>query len=640
MSSTAEKKFPYLFSPGRIGRLQLPNRLVMPAMATNLASERGGVTEDLIAYYSRRAGEAALITIENCNVDYPGGCNGATQLRIDDARFVPGLFQLVERIHEKGSRVSLQLNHAGAVSRHKDAAGPSSEDGDKIVRGLQPDEIWEIAGKFAAAAERAKGAGFDAVEIHAGHAYLIAQFLSFVWNRRGDEFGGPMENRMRFLMLILQKTRKAVGRDYPLIVRISGEEFVEKGRRLEETVEIARRLEGAGIDAIHVTAGTGPSAQTLEPMGYDQGWKVYLAERVKQYVRLPVITVGVIREPEFAEMVVSSGKADFVAIGRGMIADPDWVSKAKAGDTAGIRKCISCNQCVDHRVFKNIPIRCSVNPRAGKERYTVVPDASCKDSKLVAVAGGGPAGMQAAITAARRGHRVILYEKEMQLGGQALLASVPPGKQKIQWLLEYLQGELKRYNVSVRCGTLATEDIILQDRPDVLVVATGAEPVKPEMPVTVQNVLTAHDVLGRKGAYPGKQIVVVGGGAVGCETACFLAAGGARVTIVELLEDVATELEPISRKELLEELRLHGVQIWRKSKFLGCSATEVTIEQKGEKIRLASDLVVVALGSRSRRPLAETPVPLAPKVLIVGDARQPGRIIQATGDGYRAGITL
>ncbi len=440
--------YPHIFRPGKIGSLVVPNRIVMAPMATNFASETGGVTDTMVDFYERRAkGGTGLIIAENCCVDSPCGKGGACQLRLDDDRFIPGIHRLVAGVHYYGAKIAIQINHSGpaGISAKTEGLGPVGASavnwGSQLAppRALEVDEIEAIVEKFAQAVLRAQKAGFDAVELHAGHCYLIAHFLSPYTNRRKDHYGGDLDGRMLFLLQIIQRCRELVGPAYPVMVRFSGDEFIEGGRKVEESQQVAKILADAGVDALHVTAGTHVSLHpsgtcTVDPVAYDQAWRVYLAEAIKAMVDIPVIAVGVIREPEVAETVLASGQADFVAIGRGLIADPDWVNKARAGAYESIRKCVSCNEgCVRRRVFMDLPIRCAVNTEVGRP-LRLKAQAITGRPKKVLVIGGGPAGMEAARVLKLRGHAVTLWEKAAALGGQVRLASVPEFKRKLHYI--------------------------------------------------------------------------------------------------------------------------------------------------------------------------------------------------------------
>jgi len=621
-------------------------------MATNLANEDGSVSQRLIDYYVARArGGVGLIILENVQIDYPQGKNIACQLRLDDDKYMAGFFELAEAVHSYGAKIFMQIHHAGrqttaGITEGLQPVAPSAVPCSFL--GVQPrdltiNEIEEIIQKFVNTAVRAKGAMFDGIELHGAHGYLIGQFMSPRTNRRVDKYGGSFERRMRFPLEIIRRIKEAVGEDYPICFRFSADEFVEGGNTLEEGKQIAKVLEEAGVDVLHVSAGIYESMPTLlEPSRFEQGWRVYLAEEIKKVVSIPVITVGVIREPEFAEKIIAEGRADFVAIGRGLIADPEWPKKAKEGRQNEIRKCISCNiGCIGGRVFQNLRLRCTVNPVAGREGiYSEIKQAPLK--KKVVVVGGGPAGMQAAITAAQRGHQVILYEKRQHLGGQLEIASAAPGKAKIRWFRDWLEAELSRAGVEVRSGVAADAENIAALAPDYVILATGSEPVTPGIKGAEKEntfVVQAWDVLAGKVSFEkDEEVVVVGGGLVGCETAHYLAEKGAKVTIVEMLSDIAIDMEPISRFDMIQHFNKLGI-----TARTGKVVTEITPEgvavvgKEGKQDFIRARKVVLAIGQSPvgkelKKALEDKGIP----VRVIGDAGNVGKIIDAVASGFQA----
>ena len=630
--------FPHLAQTGSIGSLRLANRIVMPAMATNLASAIGEPTERLIAYYGERArGGVGLVIVENATIEHHLGGNGAVQLRVDHDRYVPGLHRLTDAIHAGGAAVALQINHAGANAR-TGAPGvppiaPSAATWDGT--GTEPQamslaEAEQVVARFADAAVRAQRAGFDAVEIHGGHGYLIAQFLSPLVNRRRDRYGGSPKARWAFALEVVRAVRAAVGPRFPLLFRVSGDEYLPGGRTIGETTELARALAEEGVDAIHVTAATSANPERqLEPMAYPEAWRIGLAAAVKRAVDLPVIGVGVIRTPETADRILGEGKADFVAIGRGLIADPLWPRKAVRGQPRTIRRCISCNRCVRHRVFDDLPIRCSVNPRVGREAE---PEETPERVESVAVVGGGPAGLSAAIAAAERGHRTVLFEAGSELGGRLRLAAVPPHKEKIAWLIEDLIAALPE-SVDVRLATRATADEIRALRPDRVIVATGSSSKCLPVPgAELPHVRSIDSALAGAARIEGR-VVVVGGGMVGCETGLFCAEQGCAVVVVERLGEIASDCEPITRKDLVERLRAAGIKV-----RTGVEVREITptlVRLSGETA-VEADAVICAVGGEPNGALADEMADGAFPVCRVGDAREVRTIFEAVSEGWRA----
>jgi len=634
-----------MFEPGTLGSLHVKNRLIMPAMATNFASSCSEPTSRMLAYYARRAvGGVGTIVVENASVDEPAGGNGTVQLRVDHDRYVPGLSHLARRVQEAGAAVALQINHAGAIANPRrtgvPAVGPSDVGwtaASSHPSALTLDDIKRIIERYADAAVRAKRAGFDAVEVHGAHGYLIAQFLSPITNRRVDAYGGSTENRWRFAVDVIRAVREAVGAGYPILFRLSGDEFMPGGRGLDESIEHSAQLVDAGIDALHVSAGTSANPEVqLEPISYDEGWRAYLAAAIRERVSVPVITVGVFRHPEIVERTLADGAADFVAIGRGLIADPDWPRKTRTGQEATIRHCISCNRCVRQRVFDDLPIRCSVNPRVGFEdepnRHP-----SERVARRVVVVGGGPAGIQAAITAHQLGADVTMFERGAKLGGQLRAAAQPPHKEKIAWLIDDLTHALPS-GVDVRLETeVATRDIDALEA-DAVVIATGAT----SAPLNVRTdpnarVQSAESLLLSADEFSNMSIVVIGAGMVGCETALACVERGAHVVLIEALADVGRDCEPISRSVLIRHLAEANVRILSDARVAEIGKDGVAVETESGREDVPADRVVVAVGARSADRLGSAWEGEALPVFLIGDAREPRGIAEAVYEGWRAG---
>lgn len=482
-----------LFDPIAIRGMEVPNRIVMPSMTTRLAAPDGEVTPELIRYFAARAqGGAGLIIVEMCSPD-PAGRHRARELGIYHDRFVPGLRELTFRLRAAGSRAAIQIGHAGGHTR-QDVTGhapvaPSAvphvvqevDTRPVVPEALTREGIRAVVQAFAEAAERAKRAGFDAVELHGAHGYLIAQFLSPLDNLRDDEYGGPLRNRARFALEVIDACRKRVG-DFPLIFRFSADEYAPGGFTLEEAKELACWLVEAGVDVLHVSAGCYRSVPSgdlmIPPMAYPEGMFLHLAGAVKGVVRVPVIAVGRLHAPEIAEMAVREGHADMVALGRQLIADPEWPRKVREGRTDEIRPCIACNTCVDG-MREGDRVKCLVNPWAGREgqRRTTAADRP----KRILVVGGGPAGMEAATLLAERGHRVVLVERGGELGGQLRLAAKAPLFQNVETrasvvlkFVEFLARQLQRTGVEVKLGEMVTPRFIDELKPEFVVLATGA----------------------------------------------------------------------------------------------------------------------------------------------------------------------
>jgi 2,4-dienoyl-CoA reductase-like NADH-dependent reductase (Old Yellow Enzyme family)/thioredoxin reductase len=642
--------YPHIFLPFRIKNTVVKNRIVMPPMCGNLGGEYGQVTDNHIKYYEQRArGGTGLIIVENSNVDYPLGSNGATQLRIDHERYIPGLTRLAEAIQKYGARACIQINHAGASTNNERTEGhgvvgpsdvPSKEGGD-TPRVLTRGEILEIVGKFGQAARRAQIAGFDAVEIHAGHSYLAAQFLSLTTNRRDDEFGrGSLEDRARFSILVLEEVRRIVGPNFPIFVRIGADEFMEGGITLEDTFTFLEYFKPY-VDLIDVSAGANYTLEKqIETMNFPEGSKVYLSEEIKKRFDLPTITVGNIRNPEFADKVLADGRADFVAIGRGLICDPNWVNKADAGEPRKIRRCISCNiMCVGNRIFSSRPIRCSLNPDIiGEDEYK---EHQVSTPTNVVVIGGGPAGLEAACTAAEVGCNTFLFEQEEEVGGLLRLIQRFPAKQKIHYFIEYLDERMAGLkNLVVFHGKTPTFREIDELKPDLVINATGSSPSLPPIKGLRENVnregssvYTVTELLKNIDSFTdlnGKRVVIAGGGAVGMDCAEFFAEKGSHVTIVERFPQIGIDLDPLTRKYLMGVVRKHNITVLVDTSIEEVGQDTLACSRKEGSLTLEFDIALMCLGfasnSRDVDELQEYYHARKVEFINIGDSSRPRKI--------------
>ena len=636
-----------MFESAFMGPLRVRNRLVMAPMGTRLASEIGGVTQRQIDYYAERAkgGIGTIITEVLC-VDYPVGGLGPTNLRIDDNAYIGGHNELVEAVHAYGAKIFCQLVHAGRQTKPANIRGmqpvaPSAipcKFLNVLPRELTTPEVEEIVQRFIEAAKRVQTAGYDGLELHGAHGYLIAQFMSASSNRRNDRYGGNFQNRMNFPLEIIRGIKKSLGQGYPLSFRFSAEEFVEGGRTLEGSKQVAQILEEEGVHVLHVSAGTYDSMpKMIEPMSYEEGWKVYLAEEIKKVVKIPVIGVGVIRTPAIAEKILQEGRVDFLALGRALLADPHWANKAREGRTDEIIKCISCNNgCISGRIFRDLHIRCALNPATGRERmYGALAPAMKK--KRVLVVGGGPAGMEAARVAKLRGHQVTLVERDKKLGGQLRLAAVPPGKEKITWYSDYLIGQMKKLKIMIHLNQEVTPAYVQQFKPHAVIVATGANPWIPDIPgVQDPKVIRAWDILKGKKKVANSTVVVAGGGTVGCETALFLAPKNRKVTVVEMLEGITLDMEPINCLDLQDKLQRAGVEVLVKRTIKRITEEGVIISaEEGKEELVRADKIVLALGVKPDDSLFKKLQGRVLELHVIGDSCQPGKIMEAVYDGSR-----
>ena len=625
----------------------LSNRVVMPPMGNNYGTEDGTVTDRQIDYYNERAiGGAGLIMTEMVSIDSPMGQRGSHQLRIDDDKNIAGLSQLTRQIHKSGAKIAIQLCHAGLLSASDKfplqpiAPSPVEYFGHKVTIGLTTSEIQDIVTHFIEGARRAEKAGFDGIEVHAAHSYLLAHFLSPFFNQRRDDFGGSTQNRARILVEIIRRIRESVGENIAVWCRMNGMEYgLDGGLKIAEAKEIARMAEAAGSAAIHVSCGAYGAyfGYNRAQMGQPRGNLAELAAEIKTAVTVPVIAVGRIN-PQLGEQLVRESKADLVAIGRGQIADPYLVQKASEGRLADIRPCISCNVCVDDLTVLDLTLHCSVNACVGKERENRITPAL--RTKKVMIIGGGPAGMEAAITANMRGHEVIIYEQLPQLGGKLILAATAPHKDEIRALNDYLVSQVAQLGIQVKLAKKATLASIKKAHPDVLVLGAGAVPLLPKIPgIDGHNVHFAEEVLA--GQKTGQNVVIIGGGLVGCETAEFLAQQGKNVTIVEMLAEIANGVGHSFKAELLNRLAASNVTMLTGVQCKEIGENTVTVNGKfGQDQIIQADTVILAVGAKSNNSLLKSAQALVPEIHVIGDCLEPRRIINAISDGHRVGLAI
>jgi 2,4-dienoyl-CoA reductase-like NADH-dependent reductase (Old Yellow Enzyme family)/thioredoxin reductase len=632
--------FPHLFTPGSIGTMTVKNRIVMAPVSTKYSSADGEVTHRYIDYFVERArGGTAFLIVENTCVDWPRGKGGVNPVRIDRDRFIPGLSDLAEEVHFWGAKIATQIQHVGRQTNLRVTEGvqpiaPSPTPGcgqNVIPKEMNREDILEVVELFGEAARRTKQAGFDAVEIHGAHGYVITQFLSPFLNRRTDEFGGSLENRLRVPLAIVRRVREAVGPDFPVIFRYSADEAVPGGLGVEEAKVVARRLEEAGVNALHVSSGLYESPYRIFPvMAMPMACYASLAEAIKKEVRIPVIAVGKINQPALAEEILAKGQADFVAIGRQLLADPDFPNKAREGRAEEIRPCLSCNNGCIGRLPRQWRLRCDVNPALGKEREYKI--RAAKKRKRVMIVGGGPAGMQCAIDAAAGGHEVSLFEQDSALGGLLNLACKPPGKEQIRLFRDYLIGQVNRSPVDVKVHSAVDLNRVRQVAPDVLVIATGSKPSWGGMVEESEGIWGVEDVL-RDTPVNGKNVLVVGGGQVGSEVAEYLAVQGQAVTIVELLDDIALDMEHASRMHLKMRLDDLKVTILTHTRALKVRAQEVEVLTKNGPARLRAGAIVMAVGYVPRQELMSQIQGENLEVYSIGDCVKPRKIYEAIHEG-------
>ena len=635
-----------LGEPFRIGTMTLRNRFVMPPMVTQYADQEGYVTDRSRNYYAARAwGGVGLVIVEATYVDDRGKAF-KNQLGISSDNFIPGLNSLAEAIHRGGARASIQLHHGGRLARSEFSgsqpvapsalAGPGGE----IPKQLSMEEIGDIVNRFAEAAVRAKKAGFDGVEIHGAHGYLIDQFLSRASNQRQDGYGGDLPSRARLLIETLKAVRKRVGVDFSVWCRLNGQEYgVPEGTTLEESRKTARLAEEAGADAIHVSAAGPQSPVHFTTSTFVPAVIEDLAGEIKQEIRVPVIAVGRIT-PEAGERMLAEGKADLIAIGKGLLADPNLPNTWASGHSEDITPCIVCMACRDDLRAPGVSgIRCQVNATLGKEKeYQIRP---AEKAKKILIIGGGPAGMEAARVAALRGHRIVLWEKSSRLGGQLNQAVIAPHKDRIQPLIRYLSGQLKKLDVKVELGKTATAAEVEKFHPDAVIFATGIKPMVPMIPGLSQtHVVQAGDVLDGK-VKAGDKVAVIGGELVGCETAEFLAERGKKVTVTRRGPEMALKVESVLRPFLLQRLLEKGVTLLTGIRYNEVTGKGLVVTDKDNTERtIEADTIVLAAGSIPDQELYREIKGKMPEVYPAGDCVEPRKIRDAIADGYRIGLEI
>jgi 2,4-dienoyl-CoA reductase-like NADH-dependent reductase (Old Yellow Enzyme family)/NADH dehydrogenase FAD-containing subunit len=636
-------KFEKLFSPFRVKNLALKNRLVYPPMGTGYATIFGAVTPRLIAYHRERAaGGVGINIVEFSTVEAAGNVN-TPMLGIYDDSHIPGLKSLTDAVHEVGGKIAIQISHAGRRARSAINSGlrpwapsPIPERGGDFPNEMKQRQIDYIQECFQKAAIRAKRAGFDAVELHTAHGYLIHQFLSPLSNSRTDLYGGTLENRARFALETLSRIREGVGDEYPIFCRVSGDDFLEGGSSLEDTKLFAKLLEKGGADLIDVSAGVPESSErVVPPMAVEHCCNVSMTGEIKRAVNLPVICVGRIKTLEEAETVLQGNNADLIAMGRALIADPELIQKTVSG--GNIRPCIGCNQgCID-RVYNEMAITCLVNAKTGREvdhpSFVKAPTV-----KKIAVIGGGPGGLEFARVASARGHEVTLYEREKELGGRFRIASLPPKKNEINDFIEYLIRSVRASNVNIQTGVLiGVENLDALSAFDEVVVAIGGVPICLPLPDTQTNVVHAEDVLQKK-ALLGTRVAVIGGGLVGCETAEWIAAEGKEVTIIEQLPSIARDMESRTRKLMMRRLAAHKVEILCHTRVECFAGDKVICCQGGMRFDITGiDHFVLALGYR---PHPFIPQLKSKKVHRIGDCLQPRKALDAVHEGFLLGLEI
>ncbi len=682
----AHPRYPHLFSPIRIGPVEVPNRVCHVPTDISSANADGSVSPRVIAYHEQVAkGGCGLIIVGASTPDRASGRPTVTCISVDEDPMIPGLAELAEAMHRHGARCAVQIQHPGrqAAWPRKDLVSASDQvvqlpgsaghevvyaeatAKGKSIRAMSVEEIYELVEKFAEGAWRVQQAGFDCVELHGTHGYLIAQFMSPYVNKRHDRFGGSFINRMRFVLEIVARIRYKCGRDFPVGVRYSGEEWIEGGRTLEESVRVAKLLEEQGVAFLDVSAGIFEvPATVMDPMYYSQGWNTYSAEEVKRHVKIPVITSHSLRDPDYCERILADGKADLVGLSRQMIADPYWADKAHAGKPEEIRKCISCLVgCWQESLMIRRHMRCAINPAVGDERFLHL--APAKAARKVAIVGGGPGGMEAARIATLRGHQVTIFEKSGELGGAILSCCTVPAKHKMRWYADWLRHQIQKLGVAVRYQASPTVEELKSF--DAVVLASGARVVRPEVPgIDLPLVTTFEDVLrcnmvNCEFHYQEKlppvecgDVVLIWGDHFGAADAAEkLAADGKKVYVVTASAQFAAWMEPCHKDVMLKRFAGSNGEGLKGKPFpqpvtVIENTTVLEIKPGGEvtlmdhhfrKSTLRVDNVVLARlepDDGLYRELCEAGV----VAIQIGDRRQVRNLRAAVTEGANAGLTF
>lgn len=647
------KTLEHLLAPIQIRSLKIPNRLVLPPMGTALGNNDSTVSEANLAYIKRRAESGAGLIITEITEVHPLGSASRNCLAVWDDKFIPGLSKLADVVHAQGSKIAMQLHHTGRenylLQRKNKAIGPSAIPsyifgflGAPLEMTLA--DIEETIAAFGSAAVRARKAGFDAVELHGAHGYLLMQFLSANCNQRTDKYGGNFRGRSRFMIECLQEVRKQVGSDFPMSIRISGEECIKNGYTITDMQSIIPDLVSAGADMINVSFGTHGSAEVnidtpnpSAPIEYDPGFKAYLARKIKEFTKVPVISVGRYVDPYVMDEVIARGDADFVAVARQHLADPDFLKNAREGHPQDTLECLACNQgCIERLALEQLPIRCAINPQTGQE--LLYPAGPAAIRRNVWIVGGGPGGLTAADEAARLGHHVTLFEREKETGGNALYAAKAPHKTVYAKYISTLTANCKKKGVDIKTSTEVTEAMIEAGNPDAVILAIGADKSTcPAEGINSSVVCDAWQIMDGD-VQPKDNVVVIGGGLVGMETVDFLLEKGVKnISLVEMLPNSPVHTFSAHGYMLHKRLAAAGIKLMFDTNVKHINEKSVVVTKKGEDITLEPVAqVIVAIGVTPRNTFKDFLSKNGIRHFIVGDAVAPRRIIEATTEGAKA----
>lgn len=641
-------KFPTMFSPVQIGTVTVPNRFVVPPMGNNLANTDGTLSDRSLSYYQARAkGGFGLITIES-TVVYREAKGGPRKPCLFSDDTVESFRRVAYACHAYGAKVSIQLQHAGPEGNSaltgyplKAASAMPASAGREIPEAVSNEEVYRIIECYGDAARRAQQAGIDMVEVHCAHGYLVSTFISQRTNNRTDEFGGCFENRMRLPRLIIENIRRKTGGNLPILCRINACDEVEGGQSVQDAAAVAAYLEQeCGVDALHVTRAVHLHDEFMWAPGVTHGgFNADLVTEIKRAVSVPVIAVGRFTEPQYAELLVKQGRADLIAFGRQSIADPELPAKARNGQLETLSPCIGCLLGCVPNMFAGKPITCAVNPCVCRECEL----SPAPEKKRVTVVGGGPGGLYAAWACAVRGHQVTLVEKASELGGNFRIAAYPTGKGQLTEAIRSMIVKCQQAGVDLRCGVEAEEMLLRSLAPDAIILATGSTPLILPIPgLSDCGYVTAQDMLDGK-AQMGKNVLVVGGGMVGCEAAEYLAERGHQVAVIEMKDVIAADVTPENRRYMFENFEENHVLLRPGAKVTQfyTDGVDYALADGSTGSLRGYDNIVLAMGSRSNTALKDTAEKVAGQVLVIGEAaKAPGNAVLATGDALEAALQI
>lgn len=648
-----KEKYPHLFSPIRIGNIRLKNRIISAPTSPSMITTEGHFTPEMIAYLEEKAmGGVSVVTYGESIVHSATGKSHNKQLQLDSFGVKQGLAEAARAIHNAGAYANIQLSHGGKYG------GLASVGGDYVscdvaygpshevtpmgeVQEMPKELILDIVESYKKAAKLCKDCGFDMVQVHAAHGWLFSQFLSPVLNKRSDEFGGSLENRARFLLMALDAVRAGVGPGFPIEIRLSGDDMTDVGLNLDDCIKVAQMVDDK-VDLFNISCGNHEDpvifCRTHPSAFYPRGVNVYLAAEIKKHVKKPVACVGSLIDPEQMEKIIAEGQADIVEIGRALLADPYLPKKALEGNADDITPCLRCYECFGETV-KSETIKCTVNPTMGQQLSEKYPRRNPERKKKVLIAGGGPAGMQAAITAAERGHEVILAEKTEKLGGKLLPAGTPYFKRDILDFCNVLIRRVNKAGVKVLLNTEVTEDYIKKVSPDALFVAIGSNELRPPIKgIDLPHVIMAVDAE----LHPeklGKNVAIMGGGLVGSEAAVSFSHEGKKCTIIEMKDAIAEEVNSFYRGGLIPEVE-KSADIYLNTKVIEILPEGVLCERNGEKFIIKADSVVCALGFRAPYEKVDAFCSMVDEYYIIGDCNNVGQIYNAINSAYYAALRV